>query len=75
VADATLGFDRGKKLDLYAGHSIPEYWIVNLTDKRLEVHREPGPAGYGVQLTFAAGENVAPAQLPNVVVELSEILG
>ncbi len=75
VADTTLSFDRGKKLDLYARQGIPEYWIVNLTDRRLEVYREPGRAGYGVELAFTAAENIAPAPLPGVVVELSEILG
>jgi Uma2 family endonuclease len=51
VADVTLGFDRTVKASLYASVSIPEYWIVNLRDLALEVHREPAamadqPFGY-----------------------------
>src|SRR5262249_49655775 len=39
VSDATLDFDRDVKGPLYAENGILEYWIVNLTDERLEVHR------------------------------------
>jgi Uma2 family endonuclease len=41
VSDTTLAFDRKRKGPLYAGAGIPEYWIVNLADRILEVYREP----------------------------------
>jgi hypothetical protein len=41
VADTTLHEDRTTKLELYAGAKIAEYWIVNLVDRRVEVHTEP----------------------------------
>lgn len=52
VSDSTLAFDRGEKASLYANASIPEYWIMNLVDRRLEVYRDPVPMpgqsyGYG----------------------------
>jgi len=75
VADTTLSFDRGKKLDLYAKQRIPEYWIVNLMDKRLELYRKPGPAGYAVELALEAGQDAALVLLPDVVVRVSEVLG
>jgi Uma2 family endonuclease len=43
VADTTLQFDRTTKAALYARAGIPEYWIVNLADRVLEVHRQPAP--------------------------------
>jgi Uma2 family endonuclease len=43
VSDATLAFDRATKGALYAQAGITEYWIVNLADRVLEVHREPAP--------------------------------
>lgn len=44
VADTTLQRDRGVKLRLYAAAGIPIYWIVNLSERRLEVYSEPsGP--------------------------------
>jgi Uma2 family endonuclease len=43
VSDSTLAFDRGTKAGLYARAGIQEYWVVNLGDRVLEVHREPAP--------------------------------
>jgi Uma2 family endonuclease len=43
VADTSLSIDRSVKSHLYARAGIPEYWILNLTDRTLEVHRQPGP--------------------------------
>jgi Uma2 family endonuclease len=43
VAAESLRFDRRTKAALYARHGIPEYWIVNLTDATVEVHRDPDP--------------------------------
>lgn len=50
VADASLRFDRRRKGSLYARAGLPEYWIVNLVDRVLEVYRAPVPesgAPYG----------------------------
>lgn len=41
VADTSLTYDRTHKQSLYAKHRLPEYWIVNLVDGRLEVYRRP----------------------------------
>jgi Uma2 family endonuclease len=44
VSDSSLARDRNVKAPLYARASIPVYWIVNLIDRRVEVHTEPsGP--------------------------------
>lgn len=41
VSDTTLASDRTLKASLYALAGIEEYWIVNLVDRVLEVHRQP----------------------------------
>jgi Uma2 family endonuclease len=44
IADTTLDRDRGVKKRIYARARIPHYWIVNLVERRLEVHTDPtGP--------------------------------
>jgi Uma2 family endonuclease len=40
VSDSSLNLDR-RKAQLYAAGDVPEYWIVNLGKKSLEVHRRP----------------------------------
>jgi Uma2 family endonuclease len=52
VSDTTLYFDRSAKASQYAEAGIPDYWILNLNDRTLEVHRDPGklpgaPNGFG----------------------------
>ena len=43
VADSSLGLDRRLKVGLYARAGLPEYWIANLVEGVLEVHRDPRP--------------------------------
>lgn len=42
VADSSLRLDRGRRARVFARHGIADYWIVNLIDRQLEVHRSPG---------------------------------
>ena len=46
VADTSLEFDRTQKKTLYARHSLPEYWILNVPDRQLEVYRNPAEGAY-----------------------------
>jgi Uma2 family endonuclease len=46
VADSSLSFDRNVKNPLYAQAGIPEYWIVNLNDRQIEVFRSPTEGEY-----------------------------
>src|SRR4029453_7150259 len=42
VALTSLRLDRTRKGRAFARAGVPEYWIVNLVDRVLEVHRDPG---------------------------------
>jgi Uma2 family endonuclease len=46
VADSSLRGDRVIKGRLYAESGIPEFWLVNLVDGVVEVHRDPTAKGY-----------------------------
>lgn len=56
VSDTTLAQDRSLKVPLYAQAGIPEVWIVNLLEEKLEVYRAPGYQ----PLYFEKGTAVAP---------------
>lgn len=71
VADTTLATDRTRKMSLYAAAGVPEYWVVNLPDRRLEVYRDPvpdpaQPSGhrYARVAELAPGDVVTPAAVP-----------
>lgn len=45
VANSSLQRDTLDKTRVYAADGIPEYWVVNLVDRRIEVYSQPtGPA-------------------------------
>jgi len=60
VSDTTLTTDRTSKMRLYAQSGIPEYWIVNLVDRQLEVHREPSSIGYGSVQIYTPDQTITP---------------
>ena len=75
VSDTTPDYDRRIKLPLYAQAEIPEVWIVNLIDERIEVYRTPVEQGYQVQLQFQRGEQIALQAFPDIAVPVDDVLG
>jgi Uma2 family endonuclease len=76
VADSSLDYDRTVKLPLYAENGIAEYWLVNLVDECIEVHRQPGPNGtYAEPRVVGRGERLAPLALADLELSAEEIFG
>jgi Uma2 family endonuclease len=75
VSKTTLGYDKTKKLALYARLNIAEVWLVNLQEGAVEVCRQPTSAGYGEVLARGVGEAALPLAFPEKeVVVLPEAL-
>ena len=74
VADSSLMQDRRVKLPLYARFGIPEIWLVNLPDRRIEVYRQPAGNSYTEQLEFRDGMLRA-GRLPELAIDVAAILG
>lgn len=72
VADSSLRFDRKVKLPLYARFGIPEVWIVDLKARVLQCYRVPRGSGYGDEKPYGAGDSIALAADPEIVVALRE---
>lgn len=74
VSDPSLEYDREAKGPLYAENGISEYWIVNLEDGCLEVHRQPRPDGtYADVRTLRSGDTADIAALPGVTVAVADL--
>ncbi|MBI1733653.1 MAG: Uma2 family endonuclease [Candidatus Rokubacteria bacterium] len=76
-----LAFDRRRKGGLYARAGIPEYWIVDLVNRALEVRRRPRPsrtARYGWRYrdvrVLPPDATVAPLAAPAAAVRVAELL-
>jgi len=81
VAQSGLAIARGRKAIAYARARIADYWIVNLVDRVLEVHREParpGPArprwGYAAMETLDGYATIAPLAAPTAAIRVAELL-
>jgi Uma2 family endonuclease len=81
VSEATLRFDQRVKASLYAWAGIPEYWIVNLVEYRLEVYREPVPMprtpyGFSYLKTdfYRVGDSLAPLASPETPIPVESLL-
>ena len=60
ISDTTVRYDRIVKASLYARAGIPEYWVVDVPQKRLIVHRAPSNGEYTSIKIHASGEIVTP---------------
>ncbi len=81
VSDTTLAYDRGKKASLYARAGISDYWLSNLIEDCVEVHRQPkkqkdAPFGhiYEDVRIYRRGETIAPLAKPDAQVPVDELL-
>jgi hypothetical protein len=74
VADASLRYDLEVKLPLYARCGVPEVWIVNLQDGRVEIFREPEGHRYREAIHPDRNETIAPLALPDCSVKLGSLL-
>ena len=71
VADSSIRRDI-VKADLYAEAGVPEYWIIDIDNRELIVHRGPTPDGYRDVSTAAEASVRVGGQ--DVRVDLDEVL-
>ncbi|MBV8126228.1 MAG: Uma2 family endonuclease [Planctomycetaceae bacterium] len=57
VSSLSLHEDRWMAL-VYGRGGVAVYWIVNLIDRQVEVHTDPGPDGYRTVLVFSSDQAV-----------------
>ena len=60
ISDATLEFDLGRKRDLYARAGIADYWVIDVCDRRVVVHRGPAAGRYQSIQAYGEDEQIAP---------------
>ena len=75
VSDTTLRWDRREKVPLYASAGIPEVWIVNLQQDRIEVYSQPEAGTYKTTRRFRRGQSVAVSGFAEVKLNVDAILG
>ena len=81
VSDTTLRFDLGPKMHLYASAGITDYWVIDLNDRLLHVHRDPvadeaTPRGfrYGSVQVLTESDTIAPLAAPQTPLRITDML-
>lgn len=74
VAETSLAKDRSIKTEIYAQSGVPEYWIVNVRKRTVEVLTRPSRrSGYGRVVTRAIGDVLRPTRLRGVEIAVADI--
>ncbi len=73
VSVTTQRYDAAKSLR-YAGAAVPEYWIVDVPKRGVDVHRRPSPTGYTEIKRYGDGEQIA-TEVAASPVDVSALLG
>ena len=74
VSDSTRTYDRTIKLPRYAAAGIPEAWLIDLVDDRVERHTEPSAEGYRRVDIVLRGETLVSAVLPALAFPVEAII-
>jgi Uma2 family endonuclease len=74
VADTTLDYDLSVKAGLYARAGIPEYWVLNLRERKLHVFRQPSGGHYAPMIEHEEGASVATLAAPNAPIRVGDLL-
>jgi len=76
VADSSLKSDRLTKAAIYAKAGVPDFWLVNLPGRCIELYRVPDPP-FGVYRDVRMarpGERLALVALPGALVAVDDLL-
>lgn len=81
VSETTLRYDRTRKASLYAAAAIEDYWIINLVDRQVEMHRNrvaDASQKFGWRFRDVAilkpGEAISPLARPDAKIAVNDIL-
>ncbi len=77
ISKTTLRDDLTTKAVLYARSGIPEYWVIDLVNRELIVHRHPeqGDVARYIEVThLKKGENIAPLHAPESPILVGDLM-
>jgi Uma2 family endonuclease len=73
VSGSSLIKDRGIKTEIYADAGVPEYWIVNVQTRQVEVLTHPTHSGYQRSSVREMGDVLRPLKLRGFSLRIDDI--
>jgi len=74
LSPASSDVDPGRKLQIYARHGAPEYWIVDPVARTIHAHAAPSGERY-LRVERSADGRIASLTLPGLAFELPTVYG
>ncbi|MGL5032999.1 MAG: Uma2 family endonuclease [Microcystaceae cyanobacterium] len=74
IADSTLKTDLTLKKQVYAEANIADYWVLDLTKRRLYVYRQPTREGYQQEQILSEQDSISPLSFPDLQFKVGEML-
>ena len=74
VADTSLSYDIGPKLQAYARAGIREVWVIDAVRRRVPVYRQPDQGHYRTKLELTADGVVNVEAFPDITFPVSTFL-
>lgn len=75
IADTTRTYDYDVKMPMYAAAGIPEAWLTDLTENRVERHTGPGANFYRQVVRYWGDDIVTSTIVPNIAIPVDTMLG
>jgi Uma2 family endonuclease len=74
VAESSLAKDRGIKEHIYAQNGVPEYWVVDVVARSIEVYSEPRSGAYARVTQYTHDEAITLAAFPDVCICIRDVI-
>jgi Uma2 family endonuclease len=73
IADTSLAYDRGRKIEIYGAYGVREVWVVNANTLSTRVNRELAQGNYGHTPDVPYGERLEPVLAAELAVSLADL--
>jgi Uma2 family endonuclease len=73
VSNSTPTYDLGEKANLYARNGIQDYWVIDVANQQLWIHREPQAGIFCSIASFSIGQ-IRLLAFPDVEIEVAKLL-
>ena len=71
VSDSSRNFDLHEKCELYAQSGVKEYWVIDIPNRCIIVHRSPAGNRYGSIQTIDEQTEIQPEAVPAIGLQAS----